>query len=75
MHVQSGIHNFQVNLCDKIESVQKRSLRIIYKESKIPYSFLLKSARITTLKERREKICLRFAKSTISNPRTEDIFP
>ena len=61
-------------LGDKIESVQKRSLRIIYKESKIPYSFLLKSPRITTLKERREQICLRFSKSTISNLRTEDIF-
>ena len=42
-------------LSDKIESVQKRSLRIIYKEGQIPYSFLLKSARITTLKERRKK--------------------
>ena len=39
-------------LSDKMESVQKRSLRIIYKEGKIPYSFLLKAARITTLKER-----------------------
>ena len=62
-------------LSDKIESVQKRSLRIIYKEGKIPYSFLLKAARITTLKERREKICLLFAKSVISNPRTEDLLP
>ena len=41
-------------LSDKIESVQKHSLRIIYKEGKIPYSFLLKAAPITTLKERRE---------------------
>ena len=62
-------------LSDKIESVQKRSLRIIYKEGKIPYSFLLKAARITTLKERREKICLVFAKSVISNPHTEDLLP
>ena len=38
-------------LSDKIESVQKRSLRIIYKEGKIPYLFLLKAARITTLKK------------------------
>ena len=63
------------DLSDKIGSVQKRSLRIIYKECKIPLSFLLKSVRITTWKERRDKICLRFAKSAISNPRTEDIFP
>ena len=42
-------------LIDKIELVQKLSLRIIYKEGKIPYSFLLKAAHITTLKERREK--------------------
>ena len=62
-------------LTDKIESVQKRSPRIIYKEGKIPYSFLFKAARITTLKERRAKICLLFAKSVISNPCTEDLLP
>jgi hypothetical protein len=37
-------------LIEKTESVQKCSLRIIYKERKIPYSSLLKSACITTLK-------------------------
>ena len=42
-------------LSDKIKSVQKRLLRIICKEGKIPYSCLLKAARITNLKERREK--------------------
>ena len=42
-------------LSDKIESVQKRSLRIIYKQGKIPYSFLLKAARITTIKKGEKK--------------------
>ena len=64
---------FSSELRDKIESVQKRTE--FYKEGKIPYSFLLKAARITTLKERREKICLGFPKSVISDLRTEDLLP
>ena len=62
-------------LSDKTELVQKHSLKIIYKEGKIPYSFLLKAACITTLKERREKNFLLFAKSVIFNPHTEDLLP
>ena len=34
---------------EKIESIQKRALRIIFKEGKVPYSLLLKKASLKTL--------------------------
>ena len=60
---------------DKIESIQKRALRIIFKEGKVPYSLLLKKASLETLERRRSSLCLRFSKSAITNPRTASIFP
>ena len=60
---------------DKIESIQKRALRIIFKETLVPYSLLLKKAKLETLEHRRGTLCLRFAKNAIINPRTENIFP
>jgi hypothetical protein len=50
-------------------------LKLVYKESKIPYFLLLKATRLTTLEERRDSICLNFSKSNIYNSHTEDIFP
>ena len=60
---------------DKIESIQKRALRIIFKEGKVPYSLLLKKASLETLERRRSSLCLRFLKNAITNPRTASIFP
>ena len=60
---------------EKIESIQKRALRIIFKVGKVPYSLLLKKASLKTLEQRRISLCLRFAKNAITNPRTASIFP
>ena len=66
MSVLSGIQN-SGELGNNVESVPKRSLWIIYKKRKMPYSFLLKAARITK-KKRRIQIYLRFITSAISDP-------
>ena len=47
---------------EKIESIQKRALRIILKEAKVPYSLLLKKTKLETLEHRTGTVCLHFAK-------------
>ena len=64
-----------IELSDRIEAVQKRCLRIIFNEGKVPYISLLRRANLVTLKERRAKITLRFANNALHNPRTTPLFP
>ena len=58
-----------------IERVQKVSLRIILGERYVDYENALKLTNLKTLTERRQELCLKFAKQCIKNPKTEDMFP
>ena len=60
---------------NNLERVQKVSLRIILKENYIDYTSALKRTNLETLINRREKICLNFAKSCIKNEKTKSMFP
>ena len=60
---------------DKLERVQKVSLRIILKDSCDSYEHALKRTELATLKARRTKLCLKFAKSSAKNTFTATMFP
>ena len=59
----------------KLERVQKVSLRIILKDSYGSYENGLKQTKLETLKERRTKLCLKFAKTSEKNSFTASMFP
>ena len=58
-----------------LERVQKVAMRIILKDQYIDYTHALKITGIPTLKARRNKLCLNFAKNCVKNDRTSDMFP
>jgi hypothetical protein len=58
-----------------IERVQMVALRIILKEQYTGYSDALEFAGIETLKARRGKLCLNFAKKCVKSSLTSDMFP
>ena len=60
---------------DKLERVQKVSLRIILKDSYQCYENALSIANLETLKARRSKLCLKFAKASQKNPFMSSMFP
>ena len=51
----------------KLERVQKVALRLIYGRLK-SYSKLCKEANVTSLENRREKLCLQFAMKSLKHP-------
>ena len=59
----------------KIERVQKVALRIILQDKYQSYSQALAITGLPTLKSRRNKLSLNFAKSCVKNSITKDIFP
>ena len=58
-----------------LERVQKVAMRIILKDQYIDYTHVLKVTGIPTLKARRNKLCLNFAKNCVKNDMTRDMFP
>jgi hypothetical protein len=62
------------NMTD-IERVQKNALKIILKEEYTTYEHALNTVGLECLVERREKLCLKFAKSTLMNANVRDMFP
>ena len=58
-----------------IERVQKVALRIILKDEYTGYSDALEMTGIETLKARRGKLCLNFAKKCVKSSLTSDMFP
>ena len=48
-----------------LERVQKAALRVILKEKYQSYSDALSALRLKSLKDRREELCLRFAKNCL----------
>ena len=62
------------NLTD-IERVQKNALKIILKDQYISYDHALTKVGLESLVERREKLCLKFAKACLKNDNVKDMFP
>jgi hypothetical protein len=58
-----------------LERVQKVALRVILKENYTSYSEALELTGLETLKARRKKLCLNFAKKCLKSEATRDIFP
>ena len=58
-----------------IERVQKNALKIILKEDYTNYEHALNTVGLECLVERREKLCLKFAKSSLKNANVSDMFP
>ena len=58
-----------------LERVQKVALRIILQDKYVCYKNALKMTGMPTLKERRNKLCLNFAKNCLKNKKTSGMFP
>ena len=69
-HSSLSLDNFQ-----DLERVQKNSLKIILQEDYISYSNALEITGISTLFERRTRLCLKFAKSCLKSFEMKKIFP
>ena len=61
--------------CEDLERVQKSEMRIILKEDYQTYEQALEKLMLAKLSERREKMCLKFAKNCTKNDLTSDLFP
>ena len=61
--------------CNNIERVQKTALRIILKSDYDNYPSALRLVCLSTLKERRKKLSLSFAKKCLQSDSHVDLFP
>ena len=62
------------NMTD-LERVQKNALKIILKENYISYENALTRTGLDCLLDRREQLCLKFAKACLRNSNMKDMFP
>ena len=60
---------------NNIERVQKTALKIILNEGYEDYTSALDSSGLPTLRDRREKLSLNFAKKCLKSERSQDLFP
>ena len=60
---------------DSLERVQKSALKIILGDQYVSYDNALKILKLQSLKERREELCLKFAKKCLLVPKLEKMFP
>ena len=58
-----------------LERVQKNALKIILKDQNISYDHALNAVGLDCLIDRREKLCLKFAKACLKNENLKDMFP
>ena len=58
-----------------LERVQKAAVRVILGNSSITYQEGLKKLNIEKLDNRREKLCLNFAKKCLTNEKVKHMFP
>ena len=58
-----------------LERVQKSALKVILKDRYKNYENALNVMKMDSLEERREKLCLKFAKACVRNEKLSDIFP
>ena len=61
-------------MCEEIESVQRRACKLIFGWDS-NYDKLLEDKKIESLHDRREKMTLSFARKTLKNPRFASWFP
>jgi hypothetical protein len=66
-------YNIQQYLCEYIEKIQKRASRIILPSQK--YDEALITTNITSLRDRREKLCEHFFEKNIDNENLKDLLP
>ena len=59
----------------ELERIQKVALRIILKQDYVDYNHALKTTGLETLNDRRQKLCLNFAKKCVRNEQTKKMFP
>ena len=69
-HSSLTLENFQ-----DLERVQKTALKIILQEGYVSYSNALDKTGLSTLFERRSKLCLKFAKSCLKHEEMKNMFP
>ena len=62
-------------LSDDLECVQKSAIKIKMGSSFKSYMKSLEILDLATLSERRRHLCLKFAKSCVKNPKSNDMFP
>ena len=60
---------------EDLERVQKSAMKVILKEEYNTYEQALEKLMLCKLSERREKMCLKFAKNCTKNDLTRDLFP
>ena len=60
---------------EDIERVQKCAVKVILKQNYNTYEEALETLMLAKLSDRREKLCLKFAKNCAKNPLTSDLFP
>ena len=58
-----------------IERVQKVACKVILQDRYISYAQALKLLNLDTLKDRRNALCLKFAKKCLKNDKARDLFP
>ena len=58
-----------------LERVQKAAVRVILKQKYTSYKTGLEYLNLQTLEQRRELLCLRFAKKCLQNEKVKDMFP
>ena len=58
-----------------LERVQKVALKIILQEDYTTYEDALECLNLDTLRGRREKLCLNFAKKCVRHPKAKEMFP
>ena len=62
------------NLMD-LERVQKNALRIILKGEYLSYAHALEKTGLESLVDRREQLCLKFARTCLKNENMKNMFP
>ena len=60
---------------EDLERVQKNAFRIILKNGYQTYTKALRKLGMKKLSDRRELLCLNFAKKCVKNPKTKHMFP
>ena len=69
-------HSSITKKCESnLERVQKSALKIILGEKYVNYTNALKVLKLQSLKERREELCLKFAKKCLMVPKLKRMFP
>ena len=58
-----------------LERVQKSALRVILGDKYTSYKNALEVIKLDSLEERREKLCLKFAKQCLRHEKLKDMFP